>query len=90
MMGSWKAAMKMTGAANRFILILILVVLVLGSSGYAASDDVPVPKEYGVYAKTDKGLTRIISNIVHDEQRVLYVERNKPISFPLNDVQYFT
>jgi hypothetical protein len=81
--------MKITDAANRFMLILILAVLALGSSGYAASDDVSVPKEYGVYAKTEKGLTRIISNIVHDEQRVLYVERTKPAIFPLNAVQYF-
>jgi len=89
MIGSWKVAMKITGAASRLMLILILAVPVLGNSGYAAGDDVPVPKEYGVYAKTEKGLTRIISNIVHDEQRVLYVERNKPVVFPLNAVQYF-
>ena len=81
--------MKAMGTANRFILIASLILMVSGGSGYAASDNVPIPKEYGVYAKTDHGLTRIVSNIVHDEQRVLYLERNNPVSFPLNTVQYF-
>jgi hypothetical protein len=81
--------MKIIGAAVRSILISALVALVLGGSGHAASENVPVPKEYGVYAKTGKGLTRIISNIVHDDQRVLYLERNNPVSFPLNSVDYF-
>ncbi len=76
-------------AVLRSILILGLVVLCLAGSAHAASENVPVPQEYGVYAKTDKGLTRIITNIVHDEQRVLYLERNKPVTLPLNGVQYF-
>jgi hypothetical protein len=81
--------MKIIGAAVRSILISALVALVLGGSGHAASENVPVPKEYGIYAKTGKGLTRIISNIVYDDQRILYLERNNPVSFPLNSVQYF-
>lgn len=81
--------MKVMGAAARFIFIVALIGLALWGSGHAASENVPVPKEYGVYAMTDKGLTRIMANIVHDEQRVLYVERNKPITFPLNSVEYF-
>jgi len=81
--------MKVTDAAVRSVLISALVALVLGGVGHAAGENVPVPKEYGVYAKTDRGLTRIVSNIVYDEQRVYYVERSNPVSFPLNGVQYF-
>jgi len=81
--------MKIMGTAVRSILISALVALALGGSGHAASEDVPVPKEYGIYAKTDKGLTRIISNIVYEDQRILYLERSNPISFPLNSVRYF-
>ena len=55
----------------------------------AADENGPVPKEYGVFAKTDEGLTRIIPNMVYDDQRILYVESNKPAHFPLNSVQHF-
>jgi hypothetical protein len=55
----------------------------------AARDDVPTPKEYGAYAKTEGGLKRILPNMVYDEKSVYFLESNSPQSFPLNSVQYF-
>jgi len=55
----------------------------------AAGDTVPTPKEYGVYAKTDKGLKRILPNIVTDDNGVFYLEPNKPQSFALGSIEYF-
>jgi hypothetical protein len=69
--------------------IAILVALFAAAPLFAAKDSVPTPGEYGVYAKTAKGLTRIVTNIVYDDQTVLYVESNKPTHFALNGIEYF-
>ena len=84
--------MKAMFAVLGSILIPGLVVLCLAGSARAAGDNVPVPKDYGVYPKTDKALTRIIPNQVHDELRLFYLERNKPASFPLtaSDISSYT
>jgi hypothetical protein len=55
----------------------------------SAADTVPKPKEFGVYAKTGRGLHRILPNIVSDEDGVFYVEPNNPQRFPLGSVDYF-
>ena len=54
-----------------------------------AKDDFTKPKEAGVYVKTEKGLKRLVPNIVFDEKGVLFVELNNPSRFLLKDVQFF-
>lgn len=54
-----------------------------------AKDDFTKPKEVGVYVKTEKGLKRLVPNIVFDEKGVLFVELNNPSRFLLKDVQFF-
>ena len=52
-------------------------------------DDFTKPKEFGVYLKTEKGLKRLVPNIVFDEKGVLFVELNNPPRFLLKDVRFF-
>jgi len=52
-------------------------------------DDFTKPKELGVYIKTEKGLKRLVPNIVFDEKGVLFVELNNPPRLLLKDVQFF-
>jgi len=52
-------------------------------------DDFTKPKEFGVYVKTEKGLKRLVPNIVFNEKGVLFVELNNPARFLLKDVQFF-
>jgi hypothetical protein len=52
-------------------------------------DDFTKPKEFGVYVKTEKGLKRLVPNIVFDEKGVLFLELNNPPRFLLKDVQFF-
>ena len=56
---------------------------------HAAKDDVPTPKEYGVYVKTATKLVRILPNIVFQDGAMLYIESNNPPHFPLKDIKYF-
>jgi hypothetical protein len=76
-------------ALLRSIAISGLAALFLVSFAHAAKENVPTPVEYGVYAKTAKGLTRITTNIVYDDQRIFYLESSKPAQFHLNTIQYF-
>jgi hypothetical protein len=73
----------------RSIAISALAALFLTGPAHAANESMPTPGEYGVYAKTANGLARIVTNIVYDDQRVLYLESNKPAHFPLNSIEYF-
>ena len=71
-----------------------IVALVVTSFFFAvsvgnATDTVPRPKEFGVYAKTGKGLQRILPNIVSDEKGIFYLEPNSPQRFALGSVDYF-
>jgi hypothetical protein len=70
------------------VLICILLILMIGSSVYAKDDKIN-PKEPGVYIKTDKGLKRLLPNIVQNEEEMIYVESNNPAHFLLKDVEYF-
>lgn len=75
--------------AVRCILLSMLVAVFIVGSAYAAKDDVVTPKEFGVYVKTDKGMKRIIPNIVFEQEGLFYVEINNPQRFLLKDVRYF-
>jgi hypothetical protein len=69
---------------------LIAVFLIQPVSVFAAKDtSFSPPKEYGVYAKTAKGLMRILPNIVTDQDDIFYLESNKPQQFPLGAIEYF-
>jgi hypothetical protein len=82
--------MKVCSAVIRSILIPGLAVLFFAGFVLSATkESVPTPSEYGVYAKTATGLVRIMTNEVYDDERILYVEGNKPVHFPLNSVEYF-
>jgi hypothetical protein len=71
-------------------IILILAVLsLLCTPAFAAKEDQETPKEFGLYAKTTKGLHRITPNIIFDQDGVLYIESNEPQRFPLNAIQHF-
>jgi len=71
------------------VIALVALGLFLVAQTGAASDAVPIPKEFGVYAKTSKGLKRILPNIVSDQDQVFYLEPNNPQKFPLGSVDYF-
>jgi hypothetical protein len=60
----------------------------IGSSVYAKDEKIS-PKEPGVYIKTDKGLKRLLPNIVFEEERMIYIESNNPAHFLLKDFEYF-
>ena len=82
--------MKVLSNLLRSILVSgMAVLLFLGLALAATKENVPTPGEYGVYAKTAKGLTRILTNVVYDDQQILYIESNKPARFPLNSIEYF-
>jgi hypothetical protein len=69
--------------------VLIAMSLLLSVTVYAAKDSFTPPKEFGVYAKTAKGLKRIIPNIVSDQENIYYIESNNPQHFPLGSIEYF-
>ena len=69
--------------------LALATLLVLAGTAFSAKDDVPTPKEYGVYIKTPSTLKRLLPNIVFDEKGVLYVESNNPPRFPLAEIQQF-
>ncbi len=81
--------MNVFSVSLRFVAISGLVALFLVSPVHAAKENVPTPGEYGVYAKTGSGLTRIVTNPVYDDLRILYLESNKPAHFRINSIQYF-
>jgi len=65
------------------LICLFAVTLVHGK------DDFAKPKEFGVYVKTEKGLKRIVPNIVFNEKGVLFIELNNPARFLLKDIEFF-
>ena len=70
------------------VLICVFLILMLGSSVFAKDDKIN-PKEPGVYIKTDKGLKRLLPNIVFDNEGAYCVESNNPAHFLLKNVEYF-
>ena len=70
--------------------VLICILLILkGSIPLYAKNDKINPKEPGVYVETDKGLRRLLPNIVFNGQELVYIESNNPAHFLLKDVKYF-
>jgi len=70
------------------ICICMLLVVLAGSPLYGKNDKIN-PREPGVYIKTDKSLTRLLPNMVFDEQGLLFIESNNPGRFFLKNIQYF-
>lgn len=75
-------------SAKKLSLIFAMLTL-LCTPVFAAKQGEGAPKEFGLYAKTTKGLNRITPNIIFDQDDVLYVESNEPQRFPLNAIQHF-
>jgi hypothetical protein len=72
-----------------FFLTLLITLFLCDGRAQAASDQIRELKEFGLYAKTQKGMKRVAPNIVFDEQGIYYLEPNKPQSFPLGSVEHF-
>ncbi len=72
----------------RYVMLCIVCILIVYAPLYGKDDKIN-PKETGVYVKTNKGLQRVLPNIVFDVQGVLYIESNDPARFLLRDVEYF-
>jgi len=81
--------MKLMQTVIRCSAVSILAFFLLAGPLSAAKDDIPKPKEYGVYIMAAKTLVRLTPNIVFDQNSLLYIESNNPAHFPLNDVKYF-
>ena len=73
----------------RYAAVTVAAVFFLAGPLHAVKDDVPTPKEYGVYVKMSTKLVRILPNIVFQEGAMLYVESNNPPHFLLKDIKYF-
>lgn len=73
---------------TRCIMLCTVCILMVCTPLYGKDDKVN-PKEVGVYAKTNKGLIRILPNIVFDVQGILYIESNDPVHFLLKDIEHF-
>jgi hypothetical protein len=69
--------------------LALVMLTTLCTFAMAAKQDQELPNEFGVYAKTAKGLERITPNILFDQDGVLYVESNGPQRFPLGAIQHF-
>ena len=70
------------------VLICFFLIIIISAPLYAKDDKIN-PKEPGVYIITDKGLQRLLPNIVFDEQNLIFVESNNPPHFFLKDTNYF-
>jgi len=81
--------MKLLQTVLRYAAVTVVAVFFLAGPLHAAKDDVPTPKEYGVYVKTAAKPVRILPNIVFQEGAMLYVESNNPPHFLLKDIKYF-
>ena len=80
--------MKLLRTMRRYAAASVIAAFLLAGPLHAAKDDVPTPKEYGVYVKTTTKLVRILPNMVLQEGAMIYVESNKPRHFLLKDVRY--
>lgn len=71
------------------VLCVSLVFFMMASSSFAKDEKISV-KETGVYVKTNKGLKRLLPNIVFtNENGVYYTEPNNPPHFLLKDLDSF-
>lgn len=71
----------------RIIVIAVLSVFFTANPLYAKNEKF-TPKEHGVYVKTTSSLNRLLPNIVHDEEEVIFIEANNPPKFALKDVEH--
>ena len=67
--------------------LICLLVFFFFAVAVHGKDDFSQPTEFGVYIKTDKGLKRLLPNMVFDERGLLYIEMNNPARFQLKDVE---
>lgn len=81
--------MKLMRTVLRSAAVSVVAALLLAGPVGAAKDDIPKPKEYGVYVKTTNKLIRILPNMVFDQDSMIYIESNNPPHFLLNDIKYF-
>lgn len=73
----------------KIILLFSLILSLTLFPSLSYSQKVPTPKEYGVYIKTPKGLSRLMPNLVFDQEGIYYIESLTPHRIQLKDVEYF-
>ena len=56
----------MKRVARLFCIVIFSAVFLLSAATLYGKDDFAKPKEFGIYVKTEKGLTRLTPNIVFD------------------------
>ncbi len=81
--------MKLLRPMVRYAAVSFVAALFMAAPLHAAKDDVPTPKEYGVYVKTATKLVRLLPNVVFEEGAMIYLESNNPPHFLLKDIRYF-
>lgn len=69
--------------------LCVILICLFAATLVHGKDDFAKPKEFGVYVKTEKGLKRIVPNIVFNEKGVLFIELNNPARFLLKDIEFF-
>lgn len=69
--------------------IVAVATLCLVGLLHAAGNEVPTPKEYGIYVKTGNKLVRVLPNIVFEQGPAIFIESNNPAHFLLKDIRYF-
>jgi len=79
----------MKGIKFSIIVFMFIAIFFNTYDSFAKEQKVIKPKEFGVYIKTKAGLIRLLPNLVLEEEGILFIESNKPPTFPLKDIQYF-
>jgi len=79
----------MKGIKFSIIVFMFIAIFFNTYDSFATEQKVIKPKEFGVYIKTKAGLIRLLPNLVLEEEGILFIESNKPPTFPLKDIQYF-
>jgi len=78
-------------SVSRFLCttLCVMSVFLFAVTVLHGKDDFAKPKEFGVYVKTEKGLKRLMPNMIFDERGLLFIEMNNPPRFLLKNVEFF-
>lgn len=74
---------------KKVLLFLLPWALLLFTAEILLSAGDNLPKDFGVYIKTDKGFKRLTPNMVLEEGGIYFIEPLNPPRFLLREVEYF-
>jgi len=74
---------------NRLIALCLVLAFLTLLGGEGLSKEGPLPREFGVYVKTQKGFKRLMPNVVLEERGVYFLESLNPPRLLLGEVEYF-